>query len=419
MNTEDSLREYLRLYVRLPLVARARPAGPHVRLRGRRRARGQGDPDRRQGLLRGPRAPLRPGGRRRRGVRAHRRPARGAVGHQRPGPGRPGPRADPLDDRDPGRSGTRPAWSWSRRPRSCRWSRRWSCSTGSAPRCPVRRRGGGGQPRPAGAVHPRRRGGVRRALRAPAAVEALARQLAGATQGRAPRALAQDVSQVLEAAALAVALRRERAANLALLQERLAPGPARAGPGPRAVRPQPRQAGRHAGGRRARRGAGLMPCRPRRRASVPAVDARAAALGQGGGGHLRRRRRGQDHDRRGPGDHGRHPPRRAGAGAHRRPGPPPGRRARARWHRQRGAAGLARGVRRGRAEAEGRAVGGHARHQGLVGRPHPPSRARRRARATPSSPTRSTTTSPPGSCRATTTSPWSACTSSTPPAATT
>ena len=64
-------------------------------------------------------------------------------------------------------------------------------------------------------------------LREPAAVDALARQVTGAGKaGRRPRmtTIAQDVSRVLEAAALAVALRRERAANLELLQERLAAG---------------------------------------------------------------------------------------------------------------------------------------------------------------------------------------------------
>ena len=53
------------------------------------------------------------------------------------------------------------------------------------------------------------------ALRTPAAVGALA--AAGGAQ-------AGDVMQVLDAAALAVALRRERAGNLAMLQERLRPG---------------------------------------------------------------------------------------------------------------------------------------------------------------------------------------------------
>ena len=50
-----------------PAAGPPRPAGPHARLRGRRRARRQGDPHRRQALLRGAGAPLRPrgGGRRR------------------------------------------------------------------------------------------------------------------------------------------------------------------------------------------------------------------------------------------------------------------------------------------------------------------------------------------------------------------
>ena len=39
MDTEDSLREYLRLYLRLPLVARLGPLARTLRLRGRRRAR--------------------------------------------------------------------------------------------------------------------------------------------------------------------------------------------------------------------------------------------------------------------------------------------------------------------------------------------------------------------------------------------
>ncbi len=53
------------------------------------------------------------------------------------------------------------------------------------------------------------------ALRTPAAVGAMA------TAAGAP---VDDVTQVLDAAALAVALRRERAGNLAMLQERLRPG---------------------------------------------------------------------------------------------------------------------------------------------------------------------------------------------------
>ena len=62
------------------------------------------------------------------------------------------------------------------------------------------------------------------ALRQPEAVDALARQLAGRTKASARRAAQADVTRVLDAAALAVALRRERAENLALLQDRLPAG---------------------------------------------------------------------------------------------------------------------------------------------------------------------------------------------------
>jgi anion-transporting ArsA/GET3 family ATPase len=58
-------------------------------------------------------------------------------------------------------------------------------------------------------------------LRQPKAVEAMARQLAGKPKGSALRAAGADVGRVLEAAALAVALRRERAENLTVLQDRL------------------------------------------------------------------------------------------------------------------------------------------------------------------------------------------------------
>ena len=61
-------------------------------------------------------------------------------------------------------------------------------------------------------------------LRQPEAVDALARQLAEGTKASARRAAQEDVTRVLDAAALAVALRRERAENLALLQDRLPAG---------------------------------------------------------------------------------------------------------------------------------------------------------------------------------------------------
>ena len=68
---------------------------------------------------------------------------------------------------------------------------------------------------------------------------------------------------------------------------------------------------------------------------------------------------------------------RQGARAHRRPGQAARRRARRRRPRQRRDAGARRGLRGGRRRAARRAVGGDARHQGRLGRAHPPPRARR------------------------------------------
>ena len=64
------------------------------------------------------------------------------------------------------------------------------------------------------------------------------------------------------------------------------------------------------------------------------------------------------------------------AGAHRRPGPSAGHRARAGRRRQHGAAGAADGLRRGGRGVPWRVVGGDARHQGGLGRPHSPPRPR-------------------------------------------
>ena len=70
MNTEDSLKEYLEPPAAGPAAGPHRPAGPHLRLRGQRRAGREGDPHRRQARLGGAGAPLRPrrGRRRRRPV---------------------------------------------------------------------------------------------------------------------------------------------------------------------------------------------------------------------------------------------------------------------------------------------------------------------------------------------------------------
>ncbi len=72
-----------------------------------------------------------------------------------------------------------------------------------------------------------------------------------------------------------------------------------------------------------------------------------------------------------------------------------------------------------RRRAPGRAVGRHARHQAVVGRPDRTATPPTRRPARRSSPTRSTPTSRAGSSRATTTSRWSGSTTSTRRVATT
>ena len=53
MDTEASLREYLKLQLRIPVVGRDRPACSRVRFRRHGRPRSARDPDRRKALLRG------------------------------------------------------------------------------------------------------------------------------------------------------------------------------------------------------------------------------------------------------------------------------------------------------------------------------------------------------------------------------
>ena len=79
MDTEESLKEYLRLQLKVPARRPPRPARPHLRLRRQRRARRQGDPHRRQAPVGGPGAPLRPRRRRRR-----RRPVTSSASSPRP-----------------------------------------------------------------------------------------------------------------------------------------------------------------------------------------------------------------------------------------------------------------------------------------------------------------------------------------------
>ena len=53
MDTEASLKEYLRLQLKVPMLAKVGPLARDLRLHRQRRTRGQGDPDGRQAHLRG------------------------------------------------------------------------------------------------------------------------------------------------------------------------------------------------------------------------------------------------------------------------------------------------------------------------------------------------------------------------------
>ena len=97
MNTEDSLQRVSAAVRAHPARRPHRAAGAHVRLRRRRRAGREGDPGHRQAVLRGARAALRPGDRRCRGQRPHRRPDRRAAGDPRAGAGGHGARPDRVD----------------------------------------------------------------------------------------------------------------------------------------------------------------------------------------------------------------------------------------------------------------------------------------------------------------------------------
>ena len=163
---------YRGVAARVPQAAPAHPgrrphraAGQGVRLRGDRGTRRARDPDRRQILLGGQGAPLRPRRGRRAGQRARRGAAGGAPGHQRPGEGRPDPRPDRLDARHPLRRAPD-------RPRGRVHARGDARERDArAGRARARRDhgadvGGGGQPGPARALRPARGGDLRAAARA-------------------------------------------------------------------------------------------------------------------------------------------------------------------------------------------------------------------------------------------------------------
>ena len=105
MDTEASLKQYLSLQLKLPLVARIGPLAKMFDFVASAAPGGQGDRHGREAVLGGQGAALRPRRRRRLGQRAHRRPAGRPSGHQPAGAGRAGPPADGLDARHPRRPG--------------------------------------------------------------------------------------------------------------------------------------------------------------------------------------------------------------------------------------------------------------------------------------------------------------------------
>ena len=231
------------------------------------------------------------------------------------------------------------------------------------------------------------------ALREPEAIALLTEQAGG------------GAVTVLDAARLAVSLRRTRAAHLDELHDAVdlpllyvpylfvrdhglrghAHGRRRARRRARPVSPRP-DAGRP-------RSSSSLPPRRSWCSAAPAASAR-------------RQSRRRPHSALGA-------PRRQDARAHHRSRASPRDGARSRRHRQRGAPGAVRPAEGGRRRSAWRALGRDARHQAVVGRSRAALRARTRRPRTRSSRIVSTTTSPRASCRATTTSRWSACSRST------
>ena len=213
---------------------------------------------------------------------------------------------------------------------------------------------------------------------------------------------------VLDAAELAVRLRRTRAGHLTRLRD----GTSRDGPtcstSPSCSRAHtacaprswsPRHSGRSWGSD------GRAATKQRYRIG----HARAAARDEGDRHPLRFGRRRQDDDRRGGCCGGGRSPRRQGARPHRRSGAKAGQRARARAVRQRRDARAARGVRRARESSRVASCTPPCSTPSSRGTTSFAVMHRTRRPATRSSPIRCTRTSRAGSCRATTTSRWSGC----------
>ncbi len=311
MDTEASLKQYLSLQLRLPLVARVGPLAKMFDFVAIRRPGGQRDRHRGQAVLGGQGTPLRHGHRRRLRQRSYREPAGCA---------------------------RRPSTSWCRSGRSA--SRPAGCSTSSTIRpltglvvvatpaeMPVsetleltaRLRQETKVDLAAVVVNR-----VLPELFGRGEEEVFARLVdaRGATLPRRRRSAVRPAS-LMEAARLTVTMRRSRTEYLETLRAAVDPSvPLLYVPVP--LLPQPRSAGDPPTRRRPFRGAGLlMAGRAERRAGISraARDAGGPFRGQGDRDRLWFGRRRQDHDRGGCGGHGRDSPRRQGAGGHRRPGP--------------------------------------------------------------------------------------------------
>ena len=230
-----------------PLVGPHRPARPDVRLRRQRRARGEGDPHRRQALLGGARAPLRPRRRRRR-----RPPATSSASSPRPRRSTSSSRSAWSATRPAGCSTSSPT-----RARPASVDRRHARGdagqrddragrAGCATETDVDARRGRRQPGAARAVQPRRGGDLRRAARRRAAVARSAERGRAATSARcSTRARARGHAAAHRRRAPRPTCASDLPADLPLLYV------------PVPVRPRPRPAGHAPGGRGARRGAGL------------------------------------------------------------------------------------------------------------------------------------------------------------------
>ena len=208
MDTEAALREYLRTVGQGADRRAHRPGRPRVRLRGDGGAGDPGDPDGRQAVLRGSERPLRPRRGRRLLDRQRRRPARRAHRHQRADPRRRRSVPDRLDPRDPRRPRPDRGGARRRRRRRCPSPRRSTWP--AAPR--ARRRFTSPASSPTGSC-PSCSGGPR----SRSSTSSSARPGSSCWPVSSMQ-LREVVEDVLEAARLAVTVRRDGAAHLERLR---------------------------------------------------------------------------------------------------------------------------------------------------------------------------------------------------------